>query len=156
MTIRTMYLAVFTLLTACASAPDVQTSVAPGADPAKYRTFTFAQANAGATGAITDNRVHDRVRYMIAEQLVSRGYFPAPPGQAADLGVHFAGHVDPKHEILVVGRPGPYTYGWGPSEVGGYQSVDYRQGTLFVDVFHVEDRRLLWRARISDTSNHEL
>ena len=74
MTIRTMYLAVFPLLTACASAPDVQTSVAPGADPAKYRTF--AQANAGATGAITDNRVHDRVRYMIAEQLVSRGYFP--------------------------------------------------------------------------------
>ena len=150
MTTRILFLAAFVLLTACANAPEVETSVASGGDPSKYRTFAFAQGEPNAKGTITEKAVHDRIRYMIAEQLVSRGYVPAPPGQAAELGVHFTSHVEAKQQAIVVGRPGPYTYDAAGVEFGGYRTQDYRQGTLFVDLFHVGDQRLLWRAQVSE------
>ena len=72
MTNRTVLLAAFLLLAACASPPDIKTNVTQGADPAKYRTFAYAQGDPNAKGAITDPLVHDRLRYMISEQMVSR------------------------------------------------------------------------------------
>ena len=47
--------AIAILLSACATSPDVQTTLDPGADPGRYRTFTFVQGDPKATGAITDD-----------------------------------------------------------------------------------------------------
>ena len=131
-------------------AADIKTTVDPQADLGKYRTFTFLQADPKDKGAITDKLALERLRRMIATHLGQRGYQPAEAGKAADLGVHFAGHVEPKQSVLMTGRPGPYSYGWGRMELGGQDTFDYREGTLIVDLIDAPKNQLLWRTRISE------
>jgi hypothetical protein len=146
---RACIAAAFALVTAhAASAADVKTTVDPAADLGRYGTFTFLEADPKAKGAITDSRVRERLRYMIAVHLNSRGYKPAPPGKTGDLGVHFSGHADPKQRAVMVGRPGPYDYGWGNTEVGGFSVMDYREGNLVVDLVDLSKGQLLWRAQV--------
>lgn len=133
-----------------ALAADIQTTVDPAADLARFRTFSFLEADPKAKGAIADKRVYDRLRYMIAQNLGKRGYQPAAPGKPADLGVLFAGHVEPKQRVLMTGRPGPYSYNWGHSELGGQSTLDYREGTLFVDLVDLSKDHLVWRTRITE------
>ena len=131
-----------------ALAADVKTTADPAADFGRYATFTFLEPDPKAKGAITDSRVRERLRYMIAVHLNSRGYKPAPPGKTGELGVHFSGHADAKQRALMVGRPGPYDYGWGNTEVGGISTMDYREGNLVVDLVDLSKGQLLWRAQV--------
>src|SRR5262245_16837048 len=127
---RNVLVAALVLLPACASAPNVETTADPKADFSRYRTFVFLQSDPKATGAVTDPLAQNRLRNLITGSLVDRGYAPAAPGQTADLGVHYTGHVTPKQSVLLVGRPAPYSYSWGTgrTEVGGYDTLEYRQG----------------------------
>ena len=122
----------------------------PQADYLRYRTYVFLEGGPKTEGAITDKLVNDRLRHMIAVRLGARGYAPAASGQPADLGVHYSGKVVPKQSVLMVGRPGPYDYSWGRTEIGGYDTMDYREGTLYIDLVDLATNRLLWRARISE------
>ncbi len=143
-------LALTLFLAGAATAADIQTTVDPAADLGKFRTFTFLKPDPKANGAITDKRVYDRLRYMIAQRLNARGYKPAAPGQSADLGVLFAGHVEPKQRVLVTGRPGPYSYDWGRTQLGGESTLEYREGTLYVDLVELSRDQLVWRTRITE------
>ena len=147
---RTLLIAAAFLLMARVAAADVRTTVDPQADLGKYRTFVFLQADPKDKGAITDKMALERLRSMIAGHLGKRGYKPVEPGKTADLGVHFAGHVEPKQSVLMTGRPGPYSYNWGRTELGGQDTFDYREGTLIVDLIDVSKNQLLWRTRISE------
>jgi hypothetical protein len=138
------------LLAHAAAAADVKTTVDPQADFGKYGTFTFLESEPKGKGAITDKRVYDRLRYLIAQHLNKSGYKPAPPGQSGELGVHFAGHVEPKQRVLMTGRPGPYSYNWGRAELGGQDTFDYREGTLVIDLVDLSKGQLLWRTRIQE------
>jgi hypothetical protein len=148
---RTFLIAAGALLLAhAATAADVKTTVDPKAEFAKYGTFTFLESEPKGKGAITDKRVQDRVRFLIAQHLNKRGYHPAPPKQQADLGVHYSGHVEPKQRVLMTGRPGPYSYNWGRAELGGTDTYEYREGTLIVDLVDLAKGELLWRTRIQE------
>jgi hypothetical protein len=149
MHIRTAWVVAIIALAACASAPDIQTTFDFQADLTQYRTFAFVQGDTKAAGAITDPQVRSRLGQFIATQLRARGYAPAAEGQTADLAVHFAGHMLPKQQVFMAGRPGPYDYGWGRAQAGGYGSMDYRQGTLIIDLVDLPRGQLLWRTRIS-------
>src|SRR5262245_6178111 len=138
------------VLSACATSPSVQTTTEPGADPGKYRTYAFVQGDPKDKGAITDSLVQRRLQQMVSSQMLGKGYTQASPGQEAQLGVNITGHVTPKQRVFVTGRPGPYDYNWGRVELGGYETVDYREGTLFVDVVDLPQGRLAWRTRISE------
>ncbi|MGH8642244.1 MAG: DUF4136 domain-containing protein [Burkholderiales bacterium] len=139
------------LLTAPAgAAAETKTTVDPQADLGKYRTFVFLETDPKGKGAITDKLAQDRLRRLIASHLQKRGLQPAPAASAGELGVHFAGHVEPKQRVLMTGRPGPYSYNWGRAELGGQDTFDYREGALIVDLIDVSGNRLLWRTRISE------
>jgi hypothetical protein len=139
------------LLASCAATDDkVQTTVDPQMDLARYRTYAFLEAGPKTEGGIMDKRVHDRLRHMIAVRLGMRGYVPAAQGQPADLGVHFSGKVVPKQSVLMVGRPGPYDYSWGRTELGGYDTLSYREGTLYLDLVDLAQNRLVWRTRVTE------
>ena len=138
------------LLAASASAADIQTTADPDAKLAEYRTFSFLESAPNAPGAIKDASVRNRLRNAIAIRLVNKGYTPAAPGQAGDLGVHYTGQVVEKQDVIVVGRPGPYNYNWGRTELGGYRTTKYREGTLFIDLVDVAKSRLLWRTQFSE------
>jgi len=148
MVVKASMAAALALAAQVAFAADVQTTADPAADFGRYATFTFLEPDPKAKGAITDSKVRERLRYMIAVHLNSRGYKPAPPGKTGELGVHFSGHADAKQRAMMVGRPGPYSYGWGNTEVGGFSTMDYREGNLVVDLVDLSKDRLLWRAQI--------
>jgi len=141
-------LALALLVPAVVAAADIKTTIDPAADLTKYQTFTFFEPAAGDKGAITDGAARERLRYMIARHLNGRGYKPAPPGKTGDLGVYFSGQAVPKRSVLMVGRAGPYDYGWGNQELGGTDTMDYREGTVVIDLVDVSKGQLVWRARI--------
>ena len=148
--LRQSFLAAGLLFAAGAGAADVQVTADPEADMSKYATFVFLEADPKSKGAITDKAVRERLRHLIAQHLNKRGYQPAPPGKTAELGVHFAGHVEPKQRALMVGRPGPMDYSWGRAELGGTSTLDYREGRLIVDLVDVSKSQLLWRTHITE------
>jgi hypothetical protein len=145
-----MMIATAALLPACASSPDVQTSVDSQANMERFRTFVFLESPPKAAGAIADRQVRERLQRMVAARIAARGYVQVPPGKDAELGVHTAGQVTAKQRAFLVGRPGPYDYAWGRIELGGYDVVDYREGTLYVDIVELGKNQLLWRTRISE------
>ena len=142
--------AIAILISTCATAAEVRTAREPDADPGKYRLYGFVQGDAKDKGVISDKRVQERLQRMVGRQLMDKGYTPAAPGQEAQLGVNIAGNVVPKQKVFMTGRPGPYDYNWGRTELGGYTTEEYREGTLFVDVVDLAQGRLLWRARIAE------
>ena len=144
------FLAAAPLLAACAAPAGIQTTLDPQADISRYRTYAFLEGGPKTEGAITDKRVNERLRHIIAVRLGASGYVPAALGQPADLGVHYAGKVVPKQSVLMVGRPGPYDYSWGRTELGGYDTLDYREGTLYIDLVELATNRLVWRSRVSE------
>ena len=145
-----LIVAIGLLMAHAVAAADVRTTVDPQADLGKYKTFAFLESEPKGKGAITDKLANSRLRNLIAQHLNKSGYKPAAPGQAGELGVHFAGHVEPKQRVLMTGRPGPYSYNWGRTELGGQETFEYREGTLVVDLVDLSKGQLLWRARISD------
>src|SRR5687768_15024026 len=106
------------VLSVCATAAEVRTARDPGADLRKYPVYAFVQGDANDRGVIADKRVQERLRQMVGRQLMDRGYTPAAPKQEAQLGVNISGHVVPKQRVFVTGRPGPYDYNWGRTEIG--------------------------------------
>ena len=138
------------LLAACATA-DVRTTMDPDANLAKFHDFVFLENTpAASVGAITDPMVRRRIEGLIAQQLAGRGYQMAPSERSADFAVYYTGKVEPKQRALVVGRPGPYDYSWGRTELGGESTMDYREGTLFIDIVDLGSNKLMWRTRISE------
>ena len=148
--INGLLLAAALLLPSCAAPPGIQTTLDPQVDISKYRTYAFLEGGPKTEGAITDKLVNDRLRHMIAVRLGANGYMPAASGQPADLGVYYAGKVVPKQSVLMVGRPGPYDYSWGRTELGGYSTADYREGTLNIDVVELASNKLVWQSTIKD------
>ena len=151
MTARMLGLAALALASHVAVAAEIKTTVDPAAEFARYPTFSFLEPDPKAKGAITDKKVRERLRYMIAVQLNGRGYKPAAPGKTGELGVNFTGHAQPKERVFMVGRPtSPYSYGWGQTDLGGTDSLNYREGRLIVDLVDIANSKLLWRAHIEE------
>jgi len=145
-------LAVFLLLPMAerAAAADVSPKPEVAANVAKFRTFAFVQGDPQQAGVVADKQVRHRLERMVTSQLMAKGYAPAAPGQAAELGVNLAGKVVPGQQVLVVGNPTPYSYYRGRIEPGGTESVDYREGTVHVDILDLRQSKLLWETQISE------
>jgi hypothetical protein len=135
-------------LAACASAPDVQTKKDPNADLSKYTTYAFVNADPKEPGTITDPMVRQRLANMIAAQLSTRGYQIAAQGQAPTLAVHFTGSVSQQQRVFMEGPgQGFYGYGWR-QDMGGFDTSNYRKGTLTIDLIDPKQKQLVWQARI--------
>ena len=150
MNIRTLLAIGVLLWSGCAAAADVQTTVDPGANLTGYRAYAFLNVDPKAAGAITDAQVQRRIQSLLARHLNAKGYTAAAPGETADLGVHYSAQVVAKQRALMVGTRGPYSYSWGRTEFDGSSTLDYRQGTLFVDLVDLAKGQLLWRTRVSE------
>ena len=131
------------------TAPTVAATTEPAVDIGAYRTFAFVQ-DPQQTGLIADKQVQHRLQRLITSQLSSKGYTPAAPGQSAELGVNIAGKVVPKQRVFMVGNPTPYEFHRGRIEPGGYETVDYREGTVHVDILDLRQSKLLWETQISE------
>ena len=137
LTRRTAGLAALATLVAlaagCASKPDVRADQEPGNDLKAYRSFAFYDTASPAYMSLLEQRVRAATR----EQLERAHY--SYDERHPDLRVNYALHMVEKQEL----RSTPGRFGYRTS---GIESVEYRQGTLAIDLVDVRRNALVWRA----------
>jgi hypothetical protein len=147
--------AITALLAACATAPEVRTRLAEQVDLTSFHTYGFVPKPGTDTGPYKSLTTQQLER-DVGQELQSRGYALAAPGQPPDLLVDFT--VRAHHRVEgVVGGPAfgmgwgwaPYwgPWGpWGPWGWGGYYS-DVRTVTtasLTIDLIDRSDKSVVW------------
>lgn len=153
--VRLLTLAAAAALAACATGPEIRSDTNPSARFAEYATFAFfsplATDQAGYESVLT-TRLKDATR----RNLEAKGYVYSETNP--DLLVNFYANIEDKQEIrsypagpsVGVGY-GYYSYrrgyyvGWNTAtEV---QTVNYKQGTLTIDLVDAEKKMLAWQGQ---------
>lgn len=123
----------------CASRPDVRHDQAADADLGAYRTFAFTEI-ASDDGSPYSMLLASRLKHATRAQLESRHY--VYDAALPDLVVNLRLVVREKQELRsnAYGRVGWRC--WLPTDI---ETVDYRQGTLAIDLIDVQRGARVWR-----------
>ena len=132
------------VLGGCATGPKIRVDMDPGTDLRSYKTFAFFEP-ASTDGTQYTTLISARLKQSTRAQLERLGfvYAEAEP----DLRVNFFLKVVNKQEIRTSGG----YYGYRANRYGtwaGYPYVDtveYREGTLSVDLVDTKRRQLVWQ-----------
>jgi len=133
------------IMAGCASAPATHVERDPQANFHAYKTFSFYEER-GPGRAQYSTIVGNRVKQSTREQLQRLGY--VYDERNPDLRVNIALNVQNRQELRSTpnSAPGPYRY-WGPRSV---ESVNYRQGTLAIDIVDAQRNAMVWRGVAQD------
>ena len=135
------------LLAACASGPEINHDINPAATFGNYKSFGFfsplATDKAGYESVFT-TRLKDSTR----RAMESKGYVYSESG--SDLLLNFYANVQDKQEIRSTPTSMGY-YGYRGGYYGGFstatvETVDYKQGTLSIDLVDAQKKILAWQA----------
>jgi hypothetical protein len=113
----------------------------PGADFARYRTFTWGPEDRLSTGdpRLDNNEIfRARVQRAVERELVPRGW-ERSTGAAADVVVHVHAHIDQRIESNTIDRDLPAC----EQRLCGPRV--YEAGTLLLDFVDARTRRVAWR-----------
>lgn len=125
------------LAAGCASQPEVHADQDPGADLNAYKTFAFYESASPSYLSLAEMRLRAATREQLERQRYT--YDERQP----DLRVNYALHVVEKQALRVTPGGG---FGYRSRALGGVESVDYRQGTLAIDLVDARRNTLVWRA----------
>jgi hypothetical protein len=158
---RTKLIALFaatTLLTACATAPEVRTRVAEQVNLAQFHTYAFVSKPGTDTGPYK-SLTTQQLEKDVGQELQSRGYVPVGAGESPDLLVNFSTRAHDRVEGAMGpsfgmgwgwanpwGPWGPWGWGGGPGGWGGYYG-DVRTVTtasLTIDLIDRSDKSVVW------------
>lgn len=125
----------------CASRPDVRLDQDPQVDLRSYRTFGFYEPAATERAGYT-SLLNSRLQQATRSQLEKQHYVYSESNP--DLRVNVMVQVADRVELRSMpSSRGFYGYrGWGH---GGVETVDYRQGTLRIDLVDNQRRALVWQ-----------
>jgi hypothetical protein len=133
------------MLSACSSIT-VQSDYDREANFAAYQTYALKVVPMEGFPEVLDDLTKNRVEKFIREEMAYRGYKEA---DAPDLYVTYGVRVDDKQKMVAntyyynspyyYGYWGGYNYGWSEIDV-----VDYKVGTLIIDIVDAERNRLVW------------
>ena len=125
------------MLAGCGAA--VTSTVSPGVNLARYRTFTFYTPpyRIGSTESPGEQEVKNALRNEMAQ----KGLVEAVPGQMPDFLVAYHAR---KQQKLDVTSTGYGWWGWGGTDV-----YTYTEGTLIVDFIDPTTKRAFWRGTAS-------
>ncbi len=144
-------------LSAC-NAFKVNTDYDQTADFSSFKTFAFAGPAEMNKGGIYDNSLmQKRVESAVVRELTAKGLRQVALDQPQDLLVHYWVTVLDKQRLESGGTSvgvarGPYGgTGWGAGYGGGVTTVDYKEGTLILDLIESAKKQLVWRATIVGT-----
>jgi hypothetical protein len=138
------------LLAACASGPEINHDINPAATFGSYKSFGFfsplATDKAGYESVFTA-RLKDSTR----RAMETKGYVYSET--SPDLLLNFYANVQDKQEIR--SSPGTMSmgyYGYRSGYYGGFntatvETVDYKQGTLSIDLVDAQKKILAWQSR---------
>ena len=122
----------------CASRPEVRHDQAPGTDLRAYRNFAFAEF-AGGDGAPYSMLLASHLKQATRAQMERQHY--AYDESRPDLLVSLRLVVREKQEIRSHSSGRAAWRGWPPADI---ETVDYRQGTLAIDLIDPKRRTLIW------------
>lgn len=127
------------LLAGCASGPSTRVDRDPAVDLKAYRTFSFYDQ---APGRATYSTIMSaRLKQATRQALERLGYTYSD--SQPDLRVNIIANVVNRQELRSTPGVGPFGYrAWGASSI---ETVDYRQGTLVIDMVDASKRALVWR-----------
>jgi hypothetical protein len=143
------------LLAGCATGPTIRSQTNPSADPASHETFAFfsplATDRAGYESVLTA-RLKDATR----RNLEAKGYVYAESDP--DLLVNFFANIEDRQEIrtypaaptMGVGYYGyrtGYYGGWGAYRATEIETVNYKAGTLTIDLVDPAEKVLVWQGQ---------
>lgn len=141
--------AVVTVLAACApTRPEIRSQQDPGANLSVYRTYGYVSPlgtdKAGYATVLTSH-----LKNAVGRELEARGYHYS--ATAPDLLVNFYANIEEKTEVYSTptgpmyggyyGYRGGMYGGWGGYDV---QTVNYKQGTLSIDLVDGAKKQLVW------------
>lgn len=136
------------LLAACASGPQIDHDTNPAANFSAYQSFGFfsplATDKAGYETVFTA-RLKDSTR----RAMESKGYVYSESNP--DLLLNFYANVQDRQEIRSTPSSMGY-YGYRSGYYGGFststvETVDYKQGTLSIDLVDAQKKILAWQAK---------
>jgi hypothetical protein len=138
--------AVAAVLAGCSSAPQVRREVNPDAAFGQYRSFGFFKPLA-TDKAGYESLLSGRLKQATQREMEARGYVYADANP--DLLLNFYANVEDRQEIVTTPAVGYYGYRRGMYGGFGYSTVEtlnYREGTLAIDVVEGKRRILVWQA----------
>jgi hypothetical protein len=151
MTARLLLVPALLLLAACQST-QLNQDFDKHRDFAAYRSFTWkepALEYSPDDPRIKSDLTEQRVRDAVSEQLDQRGLRLAPVGGKGDVSVQAWLIVENKTDQVSTsygGAWGGYWNGyWGGPAYTETRNVDYKVGTVQVDLFDGKDGKLVWR-----------
>lgn len=140
------------LLTACASAPRIETMQAPGVDFSDYESFAFVDS-LGTDRAGYASLISRQLKFSIRRELEMLGFTYAEEQAQAGMLVNAHTHLDEKIRAREVADPlmGPtywdYRYGFytaWPSYSTRTEVTQYSVGTLTIDLIDAAERVMIW------------
>lgn len=148
---RLLVLPLFLLLAACQNA-QLNQDFDKNRDFAAYRTFNWkepALQYSPDDPRIKSDLTEQRIRAAVSEQLDQRGVRLAAAGAKGDVNVQTWLIVENRTDQVSTsygGAWGGYWNGyWGGPGFTETRNVDYKVGTVQVDLFDAKDGKLVWR-----------
>lgn len=129
-------LASLTLAAGCATKPDVRSDQEPGADLKAYRSFAFYEPAQPGYLSLLERHLRRATREQLERQHMV--YDERSP----ELLVNYALQVTDRQELQSSHRGARYR-GWSADSI---ETVEYRQGTLLIDLVDARRQALVWRA----------
>ena len=147
------------MLTACGSAPRIETMQAPGADLTAYQSFAFVDP-LGTDRAGYASLISQQLKFSTRRELELLGLNHVDEASEADLLVNFHAHLDERIRTRTVSDPymGPtfYDYRYGfyspwPAYTTHTEIQQYSEGTLVVDLIDARTNEMVWEGSARNT-----
>jgi len=139
------------VLAGCASSPKVMVDRDPGADLKQYRTFGYYD-KAATDASRYSTLLTSHLKRATRAQLEQNGYSYAEDDP--DLRVNFFLDVAERQELRSLPSTGRLGYrSWAGAS---YNLVDYRQGTLRIDLVDAKRNALVWQGIARDRIDEKL
>lgn len=142
-------------LAGCATKPATFAQQDPHVDLYAFKTFSFMEPAPGlpsgvppelTSGAGYSSLINERLEEATRAQFESLGYVYDESNP--ELRVNIVLAVQDRAEIRSMPNAGPMGYiGWGPSNI---ETVQYRYGTLVIDLVDAKRRTMVWRGVAED------
>lgn len=140
------------LVSGCASNP-VSSDYDTSADFAKYQSFNFIvekSPDSEPYKSLLDNRLEA----AITREMQARGYILVEADAETDLTVDYHAHVEDKQKIVSSPEPMHWGRGWydpWPAYNSNVRTVDYKQGTLIINLVDAASKQMVWQGMMQGT-----
>ncbi len=132
---------------ACLLLATVSTDYDQAVDFGRYHTYSWIKVQ-------TDDPLwQDRIRNDVNSQLQSKGWQMTPAGGDASISAFGSTHERRTLETWYNGMGGGWGWrrGWGGPGMAATAVENTPVGTLMVDVFDTQNKKLIWRGSSSET-----